>query len=446
MKRKIRFIFCWLLIICLCCVSLASCGSSGASAYDIAVKNGFVGTEKEWLASLKGQDLNIYEIYTQAQNEGYTGDFLSFLTDHLGLDSDMVADAILNYEGNDVSKAVAHPLLASVSIQCSSSGTSGDVKPASGSGVILSLDKNAGDAYIITNQHVVAYTGNNSQRQIHQSISVFLWGAELVSSNIIRATYIGGSDTYDVAVLKITGSSLLTNSHALPISYANSDLLVMGQTVIAVGNAAGQGISVTTGALSMDSKMVTLGGNREQRLLQIEAPVNEGNSGGGLFDEDGNLIGIVSSKVESSSVENMGYAIPSNIAIGVAENIVEAYKAAGQGSNVSLKVADLGITLEKGNTWGAYDDEAGVARIYETVTVDSVSLSSPARQAGLKSGDVITKITVDGKEIDVLRSHSLIDAQLLMREGSKVTITYTRKGETSVVQMTLSSSAFQVIS
>ena len=359
----------------------------------------------------------------------------------------MVADAILGYEGNDISKAVAHPLLASVSLQCSSSGTSGgDAKPAAGSGVILWLDKNAGDAYILTNQHVVAYTDNVSRRQIHQSISVFLWGYELVASNIIRASYVGGSDTYDLAVLKVEGSSLLKNSNALPISSVNSDTLVMGQTVIAIGNAAGQGISVTTGALSMDSKVVNVGGDREQRLLQIEAPVNEGNSGGGLFDEDGNLIGIVSSKVESSGVENMGYAIPSNIAIGVAQNILDAYQANGGTTSVSLKVANLGVTLEKGNTWGAYDEEAGVARIYETVTIDSLTITSPLRQVGLKSGDVITKITIDENEIEVLRSHSFVDACLLIREGSQVSITYQRKGETHVTQISITSGLFQVIS
>ena len=446
MKQRLSLLLVLLITLCLFSLLLSSCGKEPASAYDIAVKNGFVGTEEEWLASLKGQDLNIYDIYTKAVEEGYEGDFLSFLTTHLHLDASAVADAIIHYEAKDISKTVAYPLLASVSIQCSSSGLSGDSpKPSAGSGVIYSLDKHAGDAFIITNQHVVAYTDNSSVRRVHQNLSVFLWGDELTSSNLISATYVGGSETYDIAVLKITGSTHLKNSAAMPISVFNSDKVVMGQTAIAIGNAAGQGISVTTGAVSMDSKLVTLSGDREQRLMQIETPINEGNSGGGLFDRDGTLIGIVSSKVDSSGVENMGYAIPSNIAIGVADNLISAYQQAGENASVTLTVADLGITFETGNTWAEYDSEAGVARICEEVTIDSVALFSPAKNAGLRKGDVIVKMTVDGHEIEISRSFSLLDGCLTCRTGSSVTIEYLRDDVTHTATLTLPSTCFVLI-
>ena len=445
MKRSYVSLICLVLLLSMCGTVLMSCSEKPESAYDIAVKHGYVGSEADWLASLKGQDLQILDIYEHAKSEGFTGDFLSFLTEYLGLDADQVAEAILAFEAKDLSQIAAYPLLSSVSIQCSSSGVSGtETKPSSGSGVIYSLDKGKGDAYIITNQHVVAYTDGASQRKIHQSISVFLWGYDLTSSNIIRASYVGGSDTYDIAVLKISASSLLQKSNALPISVKNSDDVVMGETTLAIGNAAGQGISVTTGAVSMTSKEVQMGGVT-QRLMQIEAPVNEGNSGGGLFNQYGDLIGIVSSKTEADGIENMGYAIPSNIAIGVAENIIDAYEKKGASTSVSLKVANFGIQLESGNAYGAYDDEQGVAVIREYVTIDSVQLLSPARLAGLKSGDILISIEIDGVKRNIQRDYSLIDAQLLAREESSITLIYLRDDVTRSVTFTTPSTCFEMI-
>ena len=447
MKRSFLTILGLILLLCICSASLVSCGDRTESAYDIAVKNGFVGSEADWLASLKGEDLQIYDIYENAKKEGFEGDFLAFLSEYLGLDTEDVAGAILAHEAKDISELIAYPLLASVSIQASSNGLSGtNSKPAAGSGVIYSLDRAKGDAYIITNHHVISYTDSNSEKQIHQSISVFLWGAEYTTANINRAVYVGGSETYDIAVLKVASSQLIQESNALPISVANSDEIAMGQTSIAIGNAAGQGISVTTGAISMDSKDVTLNGNRTQRLIQIEAPLNEGNSGGGLFDKNGKLIGIVSSKAESSSIENIGYAIPSNVAIGIVEKLIDDYEEGGSDSSVSLMVAKLGIHLETGNTFGVYDDEKGLALIREVVTIDSVTMLSPAKSAGLKSGDVLKSITVDDVTREIVRGFTLEDAELLCRENSRVTIVYERDGETLSVSFHVTSSCFKHIS
>lgn len=441
------------MILCLVtvCLLLASCGKQPASAYDLAVKNGFVGTEEQWLASLNGQNLRIEDIFARAVQEGYTGSFLDFLTDYLSVDPAMLSDAIYSYQARDTAQMVANSLLASVSVQCQTSGTTTGVSPTAGSGVIYSLVKNEGNAYIITNFHVVSYdTGDGNA--IYQSIFVFLYGAQRTSENAIKATYIGGSATHDLAVLKVSGSELLKNSSAVPIAAADSDLIAAGQDAIAIGNAAGKGISVTRGIISIESKEVELSSDgKSRRLIQVDTPINEGNSGGGLFDRNGNLIGIVTAKVEAEGVENIGYAIPANVATRIAQSLIESFEAQALGdfifekNAVNLKVAEIGVTLSSANARAVWDAESEITRLTEDVTVDSISALSPAKAAGLKNGDVITAIKVDDTEISVTRAFSVTDAMLLCRAGSTVTITYLRGTAEGSATFTVSASHFKTV-
>jgi S1-C subfamily serine protease len=430
-----------------------SCGSSPQSAYDLAVANGYVGTEEQWLASLKGQDLTITDIYASAVAEGYTGDFLTFLTEYLQLDAEMIADAIVKYEEKDPAQTIALPLLSSVSIQCSSSGTSTGVTPVAGSGVIYSMSKNEGEAYIITNYHVVSYTTASDSTAIHQSISVFLYGADKTTANAIKATYIGGSSTYDIAVLKVSGSDYLRNSDAVPIKAANSDDVLAGQEVLAIGNALGHGISVTHGIISVDSKQVQLSTDGEtKRLIQIDAAINEGNSGGGMYNSAGELIGIINAKISADGVESVGYAIPSNIALRVAESLIDAFEEKSgdnvfvfESDTVSLSVAHLGITMGSTDLRAEWDQADEVVRIRETVVIDSIESSSLAKNLSLKSGDIIDGITVDGTYFKVERTFTLHDAMLLCRVDSTVTISYVRDAKAGTVTFTTPASCFQTV-
>ncbi len=436
MKQKLR-IWGLLLSVLLIVMLLISCGEEPKSAYDVAVENGYVGTEEQWLASLKGQDLDIMDIYAAAIADGkYTGDgdFLSFLEEYLHLDSEMIAEAILKYQDKDTSRITALPLLGSVSIQCSSSsiGTGGGT--SAGSGVILDIDKTGGDAYILTNYHVVMRS-NSANASPHSAISVFLYGDKVAAASAIQAKYIGGSFNYDIAVLKVTNSDKIRSSNALPVSVGNSDDIVTGADAIAIGNGAGLGISVTRGIVSIDSKMVRVTAEGEsQRLLQIDTPVNEGNSGGGLFDSDGKLIGIVSAKMEEENVENIGYAIPSNIAVRAAKRIIADFEKLNNNTYLitptSLNVVRLGIEMTASDAYASYDMERGVTYITETVTVSKVEYGSLAATAGFRAGDVIKTITVDGTEIEVLRDFTFRDALLLCNTASKVTVKIMR-GETA---------------
>ncbi len=430
MKHHIMKVFSLVLLLTIALLSLVSCFDEPKSAYDVAVSNGFVGTEEQWLASLKGQDLDIMDIYeTAVANGAYSGngDFLTFLTDYLKLDSDMIAKAILEYQAKDTSQVTALPLLSSVSIVCPGSIANGG--GTTGSGVILSLEKNAGDAYILTNYHVVMQK-NAANASPYERIYTYLYGDTQTAQNAITAHYIGGSYSYDLAVLRISGSDRLRTSSAVPTAIADSETVVAGADAIAIGNGAGLGISVTRGIVSIDSKLVQVSnGQATQRLIQIDTPVNEGNSGGGLFNSSGKLIGIVSAKMAEDGVENIGYAIPSNIAIRAAKRIISDFEAVGSTAfinPVSLKVVQLGVEMEVSDAHAAYDIEHQVTYLTETVKVKSVTLGSLAKANGLLVGDILKSIDVDGTTIEVRRDFSFRDALMLCEPGSTVTITVMR--------------------
>ena len=185
-------------------------------------------------------------------------------------------------------------MLSTVTIICGS-----NLSSSAGSGIIYSIDKTKGDAYIITNQHVVYNV---------KTIDVYLYGMQL-SAYAIPATYVGGSVTYDIAVLKIEGSEVLKNSYARAADFADSEQLRVYDRVYAVGNPEGSGLSATEGIISVASENISItgadGSLLTMRVMRVDAAVNHGNSGGGLYDESGKLVGIVSAKEVSEDIDNM---------------------------------------------------------------------------------------------------------------------------------------------
>ena len=327
---------------------------------------------------------------------------------------------------NDVSK-LSRTLLSTVSIICEFSSSAG-----AGSGVIYKLDKTKGDAYIITNYHVV-YT---SKPAATDKISIYLYGMES-SAYAIPATLVGGSVTYDVAVLKITGSEVLKNSYATAATIGISDDVRVFDKIFAVGNAEGAGLSATEGIVSVDSENIELNGADESsitiRVMRIDAPVNHGNSGGGLYDEEGRFIGIVSAKEVSEDIDNMGYAIPSDLVIKVANNILRNCNGT---SSKQVKKALLGITISAYVT-GLKMDNQGCMYKVEMVEVVEVSNGSLA-DGKVKIGDVINSITVDGVKTTVTRMHHVTDAMLDANAGSTVVLNVTRDGKAMDITFTVS--------
>ncbi len=332
--------------------------------------------------------------------------------------------------------AVATALRSSVSIFCTFSGSDGE-SYSGGSGVIYWLDKKAGDALIITNYHVVYENDVKDNNGISQDISVYLYGGELEGRDM-EATYVGGSMYYDIAILQVQDSQVLRESDVQVVTVADSDAIVPGQTAIAVGNAEGEGIAATTGIISVDSEHIDMTASDDKteisvRVMRIDTAVNHGNSGGGLFNDQGQLIGIVNAKIIEDDVENIGYAIPSRVATAVADNIIDYCL---DSDNQSVMRPLLGITIINSHTKGVYDKKTGLMHIEETIKIDSVDQTSLV-YGQLEAEDVFVSIALNGKTYQVTRQHHLIDLMLTARVGDQVTFTVLRDEKTVTVTVEL---------
>jgi S1-C subfamily serine protease len=440
---------------CTCAILFSSCtGEPGKSAYQIALDNGFSGSEQEWLQSLHGKDgidgrdgengrdglsyveknttvnVDINDLYDAACQKGYTGSLLDFISEYITVSSNANEQFAAN-----------RALLSTVSIQCifykDEQIIDAEGQPQTiavpytnaGAGVIYKLDRQSGDAYIITNYHIVYKHLTNTGNNISEEIKVYLNGMKYLES-AIEASYVGGSMTYDIAVLKVSGNEILKNSNAEAAVFTDSNDITVGQKAIAVGNPMGSGLSVTSGIVSVDSEYIAIKGSDERtdlslRSIRVDTPVNSGNSGGGLYNSSGEIIGIVNVKDKLTTVENIGYAIPSNIAVGVAENILHFSELGGFHDGVNKSY--LGITMIIKNSRSVYDYKTQSARIYEDCTVDSVVEDSGAY--GLVfPGDVIMSISANGKSVEATRLFTVVDFMLDVYPGDTVTL-HVKRGD-----------------
>lgn len=308
---------------------------------------------------------------------------------------------------------------------------------SAGSGVIYRLNKSSGDAIIITNYHVVYDYYSNTKNGVSNDISVYLYGQEMAQYKI-AATYVGGSVAYDIAVLKVSGSSVLRASSAMAATFADSDAISVMDEAIVIGNPEAKGISATAGHVNVDSEYISMSasdgtGTLEMRVIRIDAAVNSGNSGGGLYNASGELMGVVNAKMASSGVDNIGYAIPSNVAKYITENILY-YCENTEKENVYRCL--LGVSVGASASGAYYDTEAGRVRVRETVCISAVGTDGLA--AGkLQEGDIIHGITIGENSYEVTRAYHVIDVMLNARVDSAVTFHITRGGENRDVEFVI---------
>ena len=421
MNKKIKTFLAILLLVPCFFVFVACNMFQAKSAYDIAVDNGFVGTEQEWLDSLK-QGKSAYEI---AVENGFVGSEVEWLESLKGSKGDAGDDGMQNTISKNVLSVVS---IKSNFVTQTPFGTSSAT--SAGAGVIIDLDKQNGNAYIITNHHVVYYKG------ISTDIEVFLYGMEYVQK-AISATYVGGSLTNDIAVLKIENNDILKQSKATAAEF-DVDQITVGQQVVAIGNPAGDGIAATKGIVSVDSENIslTLADNATTgslRVMRIDAAVNSGNSGGGLFDSNGKLVGIVNAKVQSTKIENIAYAIPSSVVYGVYKNLVSQQNVYG---NAKIKYCALGVGVDITDSWAEYDSSSKTTVIKQKVRISSVEYGSVA-YGKLKAGDVLVSINIDGVEKPLYRPYMIGDYMLGFKQGDQVKITFVRDGVTNVATILL---------
>ncbi len=296
-----------------------------------------------------------------------------------------------------------------------------------GSGVIYK--KSGNSAYIVTNNHVV---------EGQQGLEVLLKDGTKVKAELV------GTDAYsDLAVLKISADKV--NKVA---SFGDSNSLKVGEPAIAIGSPLGSEYanSVTSGIISSLNRQVTSTNESNQTVninaIQTDAAINPGNSGGPLVNIEGQVIGINSSKIASTSasssgvsVEGMGFAIPSNDVV----NIINQLEKDGKVTRPAL-----GITMVDLSAVSTQQQEQ-ILKIPESVTngviVTSVQPATPAEKAGLKQYDVITKID----DTDVSSGIELQSVLYQKKVGDSVKVTYYRGKEkkTTTIQLTIDQSALK---
>lgn len=296
-----------------------------------------------------------------------------------------------------------------------------------GSGVIYK--KSGNSAYIVTNNHVV---------EGQQGLEVLLKDGTKVKAELV------GTDAYsDLAVLKISADKV--NKVA---SFGDSNSLKVGEPAIAIGSPLGSEYanSVTSGIISSLNRQVTSTNESNQTVninaIQTDAAINPGNSGGPLVNIEGQVIGINSSKIASTSasssgvsVEGMGFAIPSNDVV----NIINQLEKDGKVTRPAL-----GITMVDLSAVSTQQQEQ-ILKIPESVRngviVTSVQPATPAEKAGLKQYDVITKID----DTDVSSGVELQSVLYQKKVGDSVKVTYYRGKEkkTTTIQLTIDQSALK---
>lgn len=421
---------------------------AGKSAYDLAVENGFTGTVSEWLDSLKGEDgeilnYSVQSLYDLAVTDGFTGTIYDFIEEYFTVEK---TTSSVN--------AIQKNLLQSVMVFCTytevtnytdifgrNPQTREEETYSAGSGIIYILDSASGTAYFITNYHVVYNSACNTENFISDEIQVYLYGA----TEGIDVTYVGGSMNYDIAVLKVTDNETIKNNENISaVTFADSDEITIGETAIAIGNPEAEGISATQGIVSVGSEyieMTAVDGKTtvEFRSIRVDASVNSGNSGGGLFNDSGELIGVVNAKATDD--ENIGYAIPSNIVKYVANKILE-YCDGKDNEKISKML--FGITIEGLNSYAYYDAETLSTKIHEDVTVKEITSGSAAENKFMV-GDIVKTITVDGVTYDIERNYQFVDITLSFSEGDNVSISVIRNDELITLEFTCSSEYFTVI-
>lgn len=271
------------------------------------------------------------------------------------------------------------------------------VEQGVGSGVIF-----RSDGYIVTNNHVIS-----GAKEILVSLS---------DGRSVKGKLVGTDELTDIAVVKV-------NETDLPAaSFGNSDDIMVGEPAIAIGNPMGlefQG-SVTAGVISALNRTLDIGEKR-LKLIQTDAAISPGNSGGALLNADGLVIGINSAKVAANGVEGMGFAIPINTVRDVVDQLM---------ANGHVVRPYLGV--------GVFDKETAARQGYQLnidagVYVQNVTLNGPSGRAGLQRGDVILQVG----DTAVNTVAELRAAVAEHKVGDTVTVKYQRNGDTNTVDVVL---------
>lgn len=498
--------------------------TQGDSAYEIAVNNGFKGTEKEWLLSLQGSDgknalttvttREIYDAYKTETKQPDTYSYEEFLLYYYSVveknDTNFATQLAYSttvdicYSYTNYTYEVAKGTVGGeTAYKITSSGKKGGV--AAGAGVIYKMldtnnDNKFDTAYIITNYHVaylenysndpnyiVYYNSNGNSYFLGSKLNdddieegtessqfgwndtsinyflessieilgtdegiskhfligtdneyygIYLYGYQEAEYKL-NATFVGGSADNDIAVLKIDRDDLsdslaktfFDSGYYFEANVGDSSKLVGGEEVIAVGNplmantsglstieqyenayidalilSSTSGIVSSTYEYALFESLLESGTTIDMRLIRVDAAINSGNSGGGLYNLYGELVGIVNSKMASSNIDNVGYAIPINVAVNIAEQVIKQCEGETKTSTntriKSLSTNSLGFSYKNGSSNSkVIKDSNGNNKwsVSYNVVVDTLTDGGLAKNAKLEVGDIILSVSFGGK-------------------------------------------------
>ena len=285
-------------------------------------------------------------------------------------------------------------------------GTAKSEASASGSGIIIS-----DDGYILTNNHIVATSSSESYYQVSDAnkVTVTLYNDDTE----YEAKIVGKDEQTDLAVIKIEKTGL---SKA---EFADSDSIKVGEFAMAVGNPLGMQSSITCGVVSAVNREVTDSDGKKFTLIQTDAAINYGNSGGALVNGEGKVIGINTLKLSGTGIEGMGFAIPINSTTDITSQLIQYSK---------VKRPYIGIS--------GVDLDEKTAKVYNLVVgvyVKSIEDFSAAEKAGVKVGDVI--VEADGKKITSM--NELNEIKNSHKIGDELKIKVNRNNKTEELTLTL---------
>lgn len=453
--KKIKY-FGLLFILLPICFLLVGCGQAyvtniektgsngGVDIYTIYYSDGKTSTlsVENGKDGQDGADLDLVKLYEMCvQNNLYSGDFQSFLQDYV------------NNSANE--NAGIYSAMNSVVSINSAFKTSLYERTAyeiiAGSGVIYKMDVDSDVSYILTNCHVITDYYSALNYKLPESIMVWQYGAPVEISarkhylnkdyyadynfsGGVSAKCVGYSVDYDLAVLQVSTADLLAfNADACAAALA--DGYTLAEKVYAIGNAEAEGISVTSGIISVVSEEITIPNfpydNMEHtyRVMRIDAPIYGGNSGGGVFNEFGKLVGIANASMNEA--DNYNFALPLDNVKRVADNLIYYAENGTKTYNLKqLKMQELGVAL--GEEYKSFNEGSG--ELVYSVFVNGLDISG-LQNCDLRVGDIITSLTIDDATYNITRYFQVDDLLISARANSKITFHVLRGGQEVVVNL-----------
>lgn len=303
-----------------------------------------------------------------------------------------------------------------------------------GSGVIYDIDEN-GDVYVVTNYHVTYSSTGTKNAYSHFRIQF----AGHSSDRYSKATYVGGSSTHDIAILKIAASDFISETNAQPVTIKTTTI-ERGSPVVAIGNTNGVGINISRGVVDVESeyKTITVAGNKcKRRLIRHDAYICDGNSGGGLFDINGDLVGITNAG--QSSDEKINYAIPADLVKKIADQLISSYKE--NELNHKLKVCNLNIETEITSSYAKFNMGTGLVEYIDEFKIKTINDAS-VFYGELFEGDVFVLAKVNGREVPLSRFYMFSDLMIALKPNDELSIKVNRSGEDVEVSVVLSEIMF----